>query len=699
MSAYSFILEKFKKKTFNNKDFQFIAKSLDCVTKSDKNNLRLVLESLEKDKKIIFDGKVYKLFREGIDQIKGVVRCNARGFAFLSVEGKTKDYFIPPQRLGDAFDGDTVIARRIFSGKSDDEVEVVKIVERGVKTLTGTFDEQGGVGYVRPDKASFLCDVIIPSRNKNGAKKGDKVFIDIIEYPFAKNPIGKITKILGKSYDLKSEAEALVLDSGVVEAFSDEVVFEASNIQNEVTSAEINGRLDLRKNLIFTIDGETARDFDDAVSLEINEVGNYVLGVHIADVSNYVTEDSHLDDSAYSRGTSIYLPDRVIPMLPFELSNGICSLNEKVDRLTLSVIAELDANGQTLKVDFFKSVINSKHRMTYTDVQKIIDGDERTMEVYADIVPTINRMNELKYILEANRREEGAIDLSVKESDVFEKDGEIFVSEHQVNDATRLIEQFMIFANVSVANHLAKEKMPTIYRVHDKPSLEKVEIFKTFLNELGISNTPDGKTPKEYQQLLDFLVDKPVFSVVNQMLLRSMQKAVYSERNIGHFGLAADCYLHFTSPIRRYPDLVVHRILKAWIDGKKEQIIDLYGDFVKKSALNSSLLERRAEVLERNVDDLYKVFYMKNFIGYEFDGIVSGVTNFGVFVELENSVEGMIRLEDLPRGHYKYDAERMRLSSGKLSFQLGEQVHIGVLGSNIAARRVEFIFLNKITKN
>ncbi len=695
MSKYYRLKEQFNKKFLDGKSFLQIAELFFLTTKQEKNELRLALEKLEKEKVIYFsNGKYYQKTKKSKkdNYLTGTVRINERGYGFLTVEGFNSDFFIPAKKMGNAFNGDTVICK-LVGGDKGDEVEVVKILKRGITKLCGTFYNDGKVDFLRPDDKGYIYDVIL--YYTMDANLGDKVLVEITDFPKNANPKGKVVQILGKSLEIFAEEKAIILTNKIEEEFSKKAIDEAKSISQKVPDSAINGRLDLRNELIFTIDGETARDYDDAVSLKILDNGNYLLGVHIADVSEYVTFNSPLDKDAYERGTSVYLPDKVIPMLPFELSNGICSLSEGVDRLTLSVISEIDKFGKTVNTEFFKSVIRSSHRLTYTGVQKIIERDEVELKRYTDIVETIDHMYTLKNILAKNRLENGEIDLSVKEADVFYDNGKVCVSEHKVNDATKLIEQFMIFANERVAEYLFERELPCVYRVHDKPSLEKVANFNIFLNSLGINESIRGKEPIEYKKLLDMLKGEKTYPAVNKMMLRSMQKAEYSFENIGHFGLASDCYLHFTSPIRRYPDLVVHRILKDALDGKTGELTDLYGDFVKKASKNSSEKEKLAALCERDVDDLYKVFYMQDYIGEEFEGVISGVTSFGVFVELENTVEGIIRLENLPRRNYQFIEEKMRLECGKFSLTLGDSVKIVVIGADIATRKVEFAYISK----
>lgn len=629
--------------------------------------------------------------------LTGVVSVNQKGYGFLRVEGYEKDFFIPKHAMSDAYNGDTVTAKRISSDFSNDEVEIISVKKRGAKYLTGVFFKDRYGSFVRPDDKGFIYDIIIKNAPKD-IEEYSKVYIEITSFPKKANPEGRIIKVLGNADDLFTEEESILLNKGIDTDFWQNTLSEAKACSKEVTHNDVSGRLDLTNELIFTIDGENSRDFDDAVSLKIADNGNYILGVHIADVSHYVKPHTALDKQAFLRGNSVYLPDKVIPMLPFELSNGICSLNENVERLTLSVIAEIDKFGETVKVNFYKSVIKSSYRLTYTLVQQIIDGDEQTCLKYSEIVPTIKRMNELMNILAQRHVENGEINLSVKESDVFYDNGKITVREHKSNQATKLIEQFMIFANLKVGEYLTKKKAPAVYRVHEKPSEEKFNVFNEFLSGLGLNFCVKDNTPADFQSVLNKLQDNPLYDVVNKVMLRCMQKARYSACDLGHFGLAVNNYLHFTSPIRRYSDLVVHRVLKSLIDGENKQIIDLYKDFCEKTALNCSLLEKKSMEAERDIDSLYKAHYMKDYVGKEFDGIVSGVTSFGVFVELENTVEGIVRLEYLPKGNYEYIENRMELESSKNCYRLGDRVRIGVLGINYGSKRAEFIMLKKYNK-
>lgn len=699
------ILKKFRRGDYDGKSFKFIHRAEKEDLKLSERSLDLVLSDLIVDGKIVCkDNKFYladkerqKLPAKEEEKVVGKLRCNEKGFGFVVVEGD-KDYYVSPDLMGQALDTDMVECR-VLPGKNgaNDAAEVVKVVERGFTSLVGTFFKEGGNSYVRPDDRAYLADIYIPNAASSAAKEGDKVFVSIEKFPKNRCPEGKINAVIGKANDFSTEEDSMLYASSVLRTFDEKVMAEAKSIEQKVSDNRLIGRLDLRNKLIFTIDGDTAKDYDDAVSLEVNEKGNYLLGVHIADVTAYVKFKGEIDKEAFERGTSVYLPDRVIPMLPFELSNGICSLNEGEDRLTVSVFAEIDKDGKVLGSQIFESVINSKHRMTYNNVDKIIDGDEDMRTKYADIAPVVDKMNELRLILEKRRKEEGYVELDVREGDITLDGGKISVSLHKATPATKLIEQFMILANEQVAEYLFYGNYPCVFRVHEKPSTEKLENLKKFLSALGIRVTwkKDDIFPSDFARLLLSVADKPTFSVVNRTVLRSMQKAYYSIENEGHFGLASKCYCHFTSPIRRYPDLTVHRILKAALNGDISAITGLYEDFSTLAANNSSDREKRAEECERNVDDLYKAKYMEDKIGEKFDGIISGVIANGLFVELENTCEGFVPLDLLPAGKYTFDADTYRLYSSKRTFKLGDKVKIIVVSADFTSRRVDFALLDE----
>ncbi len=645
------------------------------------------------------DGK-YVLF-ENSGFMLGTIKGNERGFAFFIPQDKTMDdFFLPPKSLLDAMHGDTVYARKVYgkSGSSD-EAEVVKVVKRGITSLVGTYYAERNFGFVRPDEKSYYSDIFIPSKSSLNASSGDKVLIEITSFPLGKNPEGKVKEVLGRQFDLKSEELSIIKNFGFPDDFEGYVYSEVEKIPDVVLEEEIVGRMDLRDKLTITIDGDDSRDFDDAITLEKTSNGNYLLGVHIADVSHYVKEGSKIDEEAFNRANSVYFPDMVIPMLPKALSNGICSLNEGVDRLTVSCIMEIDSTGSVVDKIIDRSVINSNHRMTYKKVQAIMDGDKDIREQYSDIVDLIEESYKLREILSLKRKERGSVNLEVKEAHVtITPDGEIDVEPSKNLLSYNLIEEFMLVANETIAEYLYYMSVPCVYRVHEKPSEEKAQSFIEFLKLLGINVRWKAENchPKDFQTLLSKIKDQPYYGVVNKVMLRSMQKAVYSPENSGHFGLSAKNYCHFTSPIRRYPDLCVHRALKTVLDGTVCGEYEQAEIKVQEVSLQASESEKRSDEAERQVDDLYKAYYMMQFKGYEADGVISGVTNFGVFVELENTVEGIIKLEDLPKGKYVFDQKTFTLSSSRHTLKLGESVKILVAGVDLRARRVEFIFIKKL---
>lgn len=690
MGLKEIFIEKFNSGEIENLGIKRICEYFDFKSQFDKNIARETLSKLCSEGVIVYKDGRYVLF-ENSGLLKGKIKGNERGFAFLITENG--DFFVPPKSLHGALDGDEVIAEKV-DGKcgSTDEVEVKSVVKRGITELVGTYHEQNGFGFVIPDSGSFSVDIYVSQKNSRGAKTGDKVQVKIISYPEnKKNPEGKILQILGKRFDLKVEEMSIIINAGLPLEFPKEVLEEAEKIPNEVLKSELKNRKDFRKDLTVTIDGDDSRDFDDAVCVEKNEDGTFTLGVHIADVSNYVKRNTALDKEALSRSLSVYFPERVIPMLPKKLSNGICSLNEGVDRLTLSVIMKINDKGEVVDSEIFEGVINSKKRLTYSTVQKVLDGEKTDISSNKQLVNMIKNANELKEILSNKRRKQGNIDLTVDESHIYvDENKKIHVEPRTDLDAYKIIEEFMILANETVAEYVFYMNLPFVYRVHEKPDGEKLSSFIAFLKVLGINVKWSENTchPKDFQTLLESIKGEEIYGVVNKVMLRSMQKAKYSPENLGHFGLSSNCYCHFTSPIRRYADLTVHAIIKGILHGK--DIESSYSDFVYTVSDITSENEKKAVEVERTMDDYYKCRYMRSHIGEEYTGIISGVTNFGVFVELENTVEGLIKIETLPRGNYEFVKETFTLTSKKLTLSLGQKVLIEVLGANTEDRRVEF---------
>lgn len=692
LSESKFVIE-FNKNDLSGSTFTAISK---YFSKNGANRamVEAVVDRLIKSGKLVRrDGRFYLKNSPEIAKkpkekatLTGVFRAVERGFGFVTADGE--DYFIRAEDMGQALDGDTVAIRRKDGGRENDLAEITDVIKRGIIKTVGTVFVEGGLSYVRPDDRAYFADIFV--KDPAGASVGDKVYVEIKRFPKNRCPEGVVLAVIGRQFDFETELKSIIYASGVETDFDQAAASEAQAVPDKVGISDIVGRVDLRDKQIFTVDGESARDFDDAVSLEIVD-GKYRLGVHIADVSNYVVKNSALDKCASARGTSVYLPDEVVPMLPTRLSNGICSLNEGVDRLTVTVDMTFDDGGNLIKSEIYESVIKSTHRLTYTLVQGIIDGEAAALEAHPDVNQTILEMNALRLLIENRRKKAGYIDLDVKESDVSTENGEIKIGLHKSNDATKLIEQFMITANEVVANYLFNRHLPCVYRVHEPPLAEKARSLFNFLKALGINADLGGSlTPKKLQKILCDNGDSRLAPVINRMVLRSMQKAKYSSENSGHFGLASECYCHFTSPIRRYPDLAVHRVLKDALSGKDRQLIDLYEGFLKEVSENCSLTERRADELERTVDDLYKTRFMAGRIGEEFFGVISGVTQNGFFVELENTCEGFVPIETLPAGTYCFDKENLTLSTHRRTYKLGDRVKICVIAADILTRRVDF---------
>lgn len=660
--------------------------------------------------------------------IRGVLQGNERGYAFLIPEvsdnyseesslnargqknnsfsapsrgkiAERKDYFIPHSELKGAMHGDTVLAETTESFGERGErggrttARVLKILERGIKEVVGTYFSARSGGFVRPDDGKYFTDIFIPFGKGLRAKAGDKVVCRILSYPKKQSPEGIVSKIFGRQFEKKAELASILYEFKLRKKFPLSVIEEAAGLPEKPAAKEIKKRKDLRKQTVFTIDGDDARDFDDAVSIEKTAEG-YVLGVHIADVSAFVKEGGDIDEEAFERGTSVYFPEKVIPMLPERLCNDLCSLVEGKDRLTLSCIMKIDGSGRVVDKEICPSVIKSRARLTYSEVQNLFDGDLPADEKAESLRQELLTMKELAEILRARRSEKGSVDLDVKDSAItVDKNGKIEVRAAKKDEAHGLIEEFMIAANCAVAEYAYYLSLPFIYRVHEKPTEERLVRFYDFLAGLGINarRNREGVYPSDFQKILNAAKDSAAFPLVNRVMLRTMQKARYSPIAEGHFGLAEEHYCHFTSPIRRYPDLVVHRILKYLIENGTENIEERFADATEDAAVQSSETEKNAEAAERAVDDYYKLLYISCKEGESFDGVVSGVLNSGMFVELECGVEGFVRAETLRGGKITCDHENYTLSNGKKTFRLGEEVRITIVGVNLVDRRAEFM--------
>lgn len=626
--------------------------------------------------------------------IEGKLQGNARGYAFLIPTEEGEDYFIPHSDLRGAMHGDYVLAEKTDGTGERTTARVLKILERGIKEVVGTYYSYRNGGFVTPDDDKYFTDIFVPSGKGVRARNGDKVVCKILSYPKKKCPEGLISKILGRQFEKNAELKSILYTYKLSERFNENTLKDADNLPSKISSEEIKNRLDLRDDLTFTIDGETAKDFDDAVSISRIENG-YRLGVHIADVSHYVKEGGFIDAEAFNRGTSVYFPESVIPMLPERLCNDLCSLKPNEDRLTLSCIVDLNKKGEVLDSQIVSSVINSKYRLTYLEVQQILDGN-LTTKYPKSLVDSLKLMDELTDILIAKRDEKGNIDLDVKESEIYINNGEIQVEIRKRLKSHKIIEEFMILANTTVAEYFYYLDLPFVYRVHGKPSEDRLQNFYAFLDGLGVAyrRRKDEIFSKDFQTILKN-VDQNISPLVNRVMLRSMQKAKYSPDCQGHFGLSEKFYCHFTSPIRRYPDLAIHRIIKDFLRNGTEKLEQKYRGFVEDASIQSSERERVAWEAEMDVDKFYKLLYIKDKVGEEFDGVISGVMNFGIFVELENGVEGIVKVETLRGKGYEYDKNKFSLSNGNVSYKLGQKVRIQVAGINLNEKRAEFILIEE----
>lgn len=630
----------------------------------------------------------------------GRLRTNAKGFfGFVTCDDETEeDIFIAGDKLGKAFDSDMVLVK-IDKVKTDGKREghIVKVLERGNKTVVGVIDRQkDGLFRLIPDNRQLYAKARIRPKDMMNAKVGSRVACEITEYTKSGKMFGRVISVLGAKDSLKSCIEGIIISNGIKQAFDAQTREEADKTPDTVTERDIDGRTDLRDMTVFTIDGDDARDFDDAVSLSVLNNGNYYLGVHIADVTHYVKENTALDDEAFSRGTSVYLADRVIPMLPEKLSNGICSLNPKEDRLTLSVFMEVNRDGAVVGHKIEKAVIRSCERMTYKKVNAILtDNDKELTAKYMHIVPTLRLMEELAEVLRKKRDRRGAIQFEFPETEIeVDRNGNPTQIVKKIRGVSeKLIEEFMLLANETVAEYAYWAELPFVYRVHEAPSSDKITAFNGFLRNFNLSlkgkiDDDNPVHPKALQRILDAVKDTPEERVVAANMLRSLMKAEYKTENLGHFGLAAKYYCHFTSPIRRYPDLIIHRILKNFLDGRAIRA-DVYS-----AATHSSEREVAAEHSERDVDDLMKTAYMSQFVGEAFDGVVSSVTNFGIFVELDDVyVEGLIRVENMAGDYYEYDESANTLTgkcAGK-TYKIGDMVRVVLAKTDLMLRQIDFV--------
>ena len=643
---------------------------------------------------------------EGI-QAEGTFIGHPKGFGFVEIEGQDEDIFIPESDTGTAMHQDKVriiIRDDKKEGKRQEGV-VVKVLERGMPEIVGTYQLNRDFGFVISDNPKFFKDIFIPRKEAAGIKNGDKVIAVITDYGSGnKNPEGKIKENLGNIRTPGTDILAIVKSFGIPSEFPEKVMKQAQRVPDHVLDADRDGRLDLRHLQTVTIDGEDAKDLDDAISLT-KEGDIYHLGVHIADVSNYVQYNSALDREALKRGTSVYLADRVVPMLPERLSNGICSLNQGEDRLALSCLMDINEKGKVVSHQIAETVINVNERMCYTDVKNILeDTDEEAKKRYDALIPMFFMMKELSGILRNSRHHRGSIDFDFPESKIILNAAgkAIDVKPYEANVATKIIEDFMLMANETVAQEYCTEEIPFVYRTHDNPDPEKVESLLTLLHNQGvkIQKAKEEITPKEIQQIIESIEGLPNEAMISRLVLRSMKQAKYTTECSGHFGLAAKYYCHFTSPIRRYPDLQIHRIIKDNLRGRlmREGRTEHYAEILDEVARQSSVCERRADEAERESDKLKKAEYMSYHLGEEFEGIISGVTGWGLYVELPNTVEGLVHVNTLRDDYYVFDQESYELCGEmtKKVYKLGDKVRVRVADADKMLKTVDFELVSDI---
>lgn len=670
------------------------------VPKEERDAFRQILESLEADGKIYLS-KRGKYCKGEAKHIEGTFRANQRGFGFVIIEGEDDDVFIGEDDMGGAIDGDLVeIVITKEAGVRRREGKIVKIVSHGHTQIVGLYQMRPGknFGFVLPDNQRILKDVFIPIEKSKGAVDGHKVVVELTSYGGdGKKPEGKVVEIIGHVNDPGTDIMSIVKGYDLPVEFSEKMLNQAERVAKPVSGADMAGRKDLRDWQMVTIDGEDAKDLDDAVSIT-REGDNYVLGVHIADVTNYVQENSALDKEALERGTSVYLVDRVIPMLPHTLSNGICSLNAGEDRLALSCIMTVNARGQVVDHEIAETVICVDRRMSYTSVKKILaDEDAEEIAKYEEFVPMFQLMQELSSILREQRKKRGSIDFDFPETKmVLDENGRpLELKPYDRNVATKIIEDFMLLANETVAEDYFWQELPFVYRTHEAPDEEKIKTLATFINNFGYSMHIGANEvrPKEVQKLLCKVEGTPEEALISRLALRSMKQARYTPDNTGHFGLAANYYTHFTSPIRRYPDLQIHRIIKDNLRGRmNEAKREHYENILPEVTKHASEMERRAEEAERETIKLKKVEYMQEHLGEVFEGVISSITKWGMYVELPNTIEGLVHVTNMVDDHYDYFEDRFEMVGAHTRnvYKLGQKVYVRAIDADKMLRTIDF---------
>ena len=671
------------------------------VPKNEYGDFLEVLGNLELEMKIQKNRKNrYRLAKK--TYYDGIYRKNQKGFGFVRFEDQEDEIYISKENSLNALNGDRVLVEILEESNKVKSAEgkVVRILKHEKDTVVGIFQNNKSFGFVVPDDRSFGTDIFISKKNFGKARDNHKVLVKITKYPEnGKNAEGKIIEVLGNVNEAGVDMLSLIKEYNLPSTFPEEVVQEAKKFGDTIDEKDIPNRVDFRDREIFTIDGEDAKDLDDAVRVEKLDNGNYKLEVHIADVSNYVKENSLLDREALIRGTSIYMLGRVIPMLPRELSNGLCSLNEGEDRFTLSCIMEIDQKGNVVSSEVVKGIIRVTKRMSYNDVQAILDGNETIINHYKQYIQEFKNMEELAIILKNKRMEQGYLNLDIPESKIsLDIDGKIVsVGKYETSFANEIIEQFMLSANETIAEKFYWLQAPFIYRVHEKPDIEKIQELNKFLVNFGlkIKANKDNIYPKEFAKILEETKGKEEEKVVSNLVLRTLKLARYEAENKGHFGIASKYYCHFTSPIRRYPDLFIHRIISKYLEENydvKENWIEEHQKQAEDRAKQSSEREKIATKVEREAEDLKKAEYMESRIGEEYEGIVSSITSFGMFVELDNTIEGLIRFDDLGDEYFIYDEDRKQLigeHSNKV-YKIGDKVKIRVKKASKILRQIDF---------
>lgn len=691
------ILILLQDKNYNPMTIQELFDNLNLDSSDDFRELSKTLNQLEDEYEVVRSKKDRYMLPSFAGYFKGKIRVNQKGFGFVIQDGD--DIYIPKNRINGAFNDDIVVAKKLEKQRGNKiEGEVIKIIEKANNVLVGIYQQNKQTGYIILDDKKLGIAIDVDKSNKNGAVDGSKVIVKLGKKIKDNKYQGTIEKVIGHKNDPGIDVLSAIYAHNIDIEFSDKTLEYIKSISEDITKEDLVGRRDLRNEIICTIDGDDAKDLDDAISIDKLDNGNYKLGVHIADVSYYVKETTPLDDDARSRGTSVYLVDRVIPMLPQYLSNNICSLNEGVDRLTMSCEMEIDETGKIVSYDIFQSVINSTARMTYNNVNAILNGDVEITEQYKHVSDKFFLMNELAYVLRKIRNDRGALDFEIPESKIIvdENSKVLDVVLRERYDAEKLIEDFMILANETVASHFFYQELPFVYRVHSKPKEDKIIQFLHVAKIMGheVKTNHNEITGFTIKNILDNLQDEQGY-VLKTLLLRSMQKAEYEVTNIGHFGLASKCYTHFTSPIRRYPDLEVHRLIRKYLIRNEYSFDSTFISQIAEIALHSSLKERSAMNCEFDVMDMKKAEYMESHIGEEFEGIISSVTNFGLFVELSNGIEGLIRLADLSDDHYVYDEKRLLVEgrrSGKV-YKLGDKASVIVAAASKDTGEIDFVFV------